>query len=376
MKPLTLFLLLLTSTPQLSAQTFSFDFSGYAKNLTIRSTSALSKEAFILNTSRLRLKSALNAGSFAHAELWLDNELLAGDFLQTVDYAFSKLLERPTFYDLDWTVNDGDKHLIRQSLFRAFVTLNPGAAAITLGRQRIAWGTGFAWNPTDLFNPFNPSAIELDEKQGVDAVHATLPIGDLSRIEAAFTPKLSTIKPSYAAKLITNLHEYDVSFIAGKFRGDAIVGGDFAGYIGDAGFRGELAYTFKKNRDNYLRAVLNADYNFPHNFYALVEFYYNGPGASNQKDYDIFHILSGESFNLAKLYSAFSVTKSITPLLNASVYSIINLVDHSSLLGPGLTWSLATNLDVSANTYFLFGADDSEYGQLETSYFASVQFFF
>ena len=118
------------------------------------------------------------------------------------------------------------------------------------------------------------------------------------------------------------------------------------------------------------------DYNFPKNVYTLVEFYYNGQGESNKENYNLFDVLAGETFNLAKLYSAVSATKSITPLLNAGVYGIVNLNDRSSLLGPTLTYSLATNLEISANTYLLFGADDSEYGQLKTSYFVSLQYFF
>ncbi len=354
----------------------TFDLAGYAKNLTVQSRSVVDDESFILNTSRFRLKGSIAANDAVEAELWLDSELLSGDFLQTLDFQLSRAIARPTFVDLEWTVEEQSHYQLRQSLFRAFAKITAGSAEVTVGRQRIAWGTGFAWNPTDLLNPYNPIAIELQERTGVDAVHVAIPLGNLSRLEAAFAPGRKRLRSSYAARLTTNFHEYDLSLMAGHFRDDTALGTDFAGYLGDAGFRGEFAYTFRDDDSDYLRAVVNLDYSFPHDFYALVEFYYNGQGQSDKARYNLLDVLNGETFNLAKLYTAASVSKSISPLLNAGIYSIVNLNDRSSLIGPTLTYSLATNLEISANTYLLFGADDSEYGQLETSHFASVQYFF
>ncbi len=373
---LVVFLLAFTLPGRLAAQALTFDLTGYAKNLAIRSKSILNKDPFVLNISRLRAQGVFDAGERVHAEVWLDNELLTGDFFQTPDFQLSRLIERPKFADLDWVIDEGGHHQLRQLLFRAFATVYAGKAEVTVGRQRIAWGTGFAWNPTDLLNPFNPAAIELQEKEGVDAVHVALPLGELSRIEAAYAPGRGRLKSSYASKVSGHLGEYDFSFMSGRFRGQTAVGGDFAGYLGNAGFRGEFSYTFSGRDGNFLRAVVNTDFNFPHNFYALAEFYYNGQGESDKKSYNFFDLANGETFNLAKVYAALSVSKSLTPLLNSGVYAIFNLNDGSGLAGPTLTYSLATNLELSASGYFLFGASDSEYGQLESSYFGSLQYFF
>ncbi len=227
------------------AQNISLGFSGYAKNLTIRSNSILTNNSFLLNISRLRAKGILDFGSRNHTEIWLDTEVLAGDFLNTLEFELSEEAERPTFVDLDWNLTKGNNYQARQSLFRAFTTFYFGNAELTFGRQRIAWGTGFAWNPTDLFNPFNPAAIELEEKRGVDAAYLAIPFGSLSRLEAAFAPGRKGLKASAAVRLGSNLGSYDFSVMAGEFQKDRVLGGDFAGYIGGAGFRGEVAYTWK-----------------------------------------------------------------------------------------------------------------------------------
>lgn len=362
----------------LTSQELSLGFSGYAKNLTIRSNSILTNNAFLLNVSRLRAKSILDFGSRNHTEIWLDTEVLAGDFLNTLEFELSEEAERPTFVDLDWNLTKGNNYQARQSLFRAFTTFYFGNAELTFGRQRIAWGTGFAWNPTDLFNPFNPADIELEEKRGVDAAYLAIPFGSLSRLEAAFAPGRKDLKASAAVRLGSNLGSYDFSIMAGEFQKDRVLGGDFAGYIGGGGFRGEFAYTWKEKDSNFFRAILNADYSFPHDFYAFIEFYFNGQGTTNKKDYPLFidDLLSGRIFNLAKHYFAASVIKSVTPLLGLNIYSIFNLNDRSSLVGPAMTYSLATNLEIAASVYFLNGANDSEFGFQQTSYFAFLQYYF
>ncbi|MFQ5754151.1 MAG: hypothetical protein ACE5HI_19350, partial [bacterium] len=313
----------------LNGQDLAFRVNGYVKNLAVQTESIFTHDAAFLDLNRLRTKGLLNINSSIHTEIWLDSELLAGTFLSTQDFSLGQVLERPTYIDLSWTLKEGKRYQIRQSLFRAFSTVYAGNIEITLGRQRIAWGTGYVWNPTDLLNPFNPASIELEEKAGVDAAYIALPFGTLSRFEAAYAPGKHDLQPSVAFRLSSNLSGYDVSLMAGEFQDDKVLGGDFAGYIGGAGFRGEFAYTWKQGRPNFLRAILNTDYNFPDDYYAFIEFFYNGQGSTNKQNYNLIDLFSSQTFNLARLYIAASVSKSVTPLLRLSFYSILNLNDKS-----------------------------------------------
>ena len=370
-------LLFLALTPFLaSAQPATFELHGYAKNLGIRSSSILNNEVYLLDISRFRTKGRLGVGEWLHAEVWLDTELLLGSFLETPEFELGRAIERTTFFDLDWTIADGKRYQVQQQLFRAFATVYVGQTQVTMGRQRIAWGTGFAWNPTDILNPFNPGAIELGEKAGVDAAYVNIPIGAFSRIETVVAPGRRQGQTSLATRAGTNWREYDVSIMGGRFREDWVVGGDFAGYVGNAGLRGEAAYTWNDDGRNYLRAILNADYNFAGGYYVLVELYFNGQGSRDKADYDLTAVLAGETFNLAKDYAAASVAKSITPLLAGTLYSLINLDDQSALVGPSITYSLAENLELAASTYFFLGPSDTEFGAQEHVFFASLQWYF
>jgi hypothetical protein len=318
----------------------------------------------------------MGIGNFSHSEIWLDTEALLGSYLDTPDYTLSQSFERPTLFDLDWTVREEKSFLLRQNVFRAFTSFQTEKIQATLGRQRIAWGTGFVWNPTDLLNPIIPVSIERDEEEGVDAAYLAIPLSPLSRGEAAFAPGDNGGESSGAIRLSTNLLTYDISLMGGEFREDFVVGSDFAGYIKGAGFRGEFSYTWKEEERDFFRGILNGDYNFPHGIYVILELYFNGEGTTNKDEYDYESLLSGESLSLAKHYLAGYMSMNITPLMGIGLYSIVNLDDGSSLIGPSMNYSVIENLDFSLSTYTFTGSDDSELGSQGNSYFAFLQYYY
>ncbi|MFX8565689.1 hypothetical protein ABTL91_18930, partial [Acinetobacter baumannii] len=66
---------------------------------------------------------------------------------------------------------------------RAWIGVEDEGGALRAGRQRIAWGTGKIWNPTDVVNPYQPTSIERDERRGVDALYAREGLGALGQAE-------------------------------------------------------------------------------------------------------------------------------------------------------------------------------------------------
>ncbi len=358
------------------AQDNVFDFRGYFKNLGILSSSAFSGETRFLDISRLRTKGIAAFGSNIRSEVWLDTEVLMGSFIGTVDFDIGRELDRREWLDLDWQLASAHRFRMEQRIFRAFASVYAGPVTATLGRQRVAWGTGFAWNPTDLLNPYNPAAIELGEKAGIDGLHVAAATGDFSRVEAAYAAGDGIRESSLAVRGSSKVGEYDVSVMTGYFRDDWVVGGDFAGYLGDAGLRGEAAYTVASDRADYIRFTLTADRSFEGDYYGFVEYYHNGQGTTDKSRYNFREVLEGRSFNVARDYLAFSVMKSVTPLLAASLYTLANLDDRSALVGPSVTYSLGDNAEAGGAIYFFAGKEDTEFGSQSNAYFAYLQFFF
>ncbi len=368
--------LALAYTVAACAQRPSLEVLGYAKNLGIRLTSSLTEKAHFLDIGRFRARGVLSAGGHVRAEVWLDTELLTGSYLQSADYAYAQTYGRPRPLHLEWTLGTGKSHEVRQRLFRAFVATESARATLTVGRQRIAWGSGFAWNPTDVLNPFNPGAIELGERAGADAAHLSVPLGPLSRLELVAAYMEAGAPSSYAVRAGTNYRAYDVTALAGRFRRDWMVGGDFAGYLQGAGIRGEAAYVWRDAALNFLRAVLNTDYTFARGIYGLAELYYNGRGSARKAEYDFADLLTGDTFNLAQWYVAVSVAVSITPLVGAGLYQLANLNDGSMLVGPSITYSLSQSLEAAAAAYFFTGTSGSEYAAQQHVYFVTLQWYY
>lgn len=377
--PATLWLvaaLCLVASRPARAQDSEFQLHGYLKKLGIVSRSVFSDETRYLDITRLRLQGIGQIEPHLRSEVWLDTEALAGSFLGTVDFDIARRLGQREWLDLDWDLITRSELFVGQRIFRAFASLYAGPMTLTVGRQRIAWGTGFAWNPTDLLNPFNPAAIELGEKAGVDAIHLSVATGDFSRIEATYAPADASDQSSAAARVSSNVGEYDVSVMGGYFRDDWVVGGDFAGYVGDAGLRGEAAVTFRSVASNYVRFTLTADRSFSGGYYAFVEYYYNGQGTTDKSKYDFVAVLRGRSFNVARDYLAVSVSKTLTPLFGANVYALVNLDDRSALMGPAFTYSVSDNAEAGVAVYFFAGEGDTEFGRQRNAYFGYLQIFF
>ena len=369
-------LLLIIATAGSSHAQIETSFNGYAKNLGIQSSSILTTESYYLNISRLRTVGRLDAGAMIYAELWLDTELITGSFLDSPDFQLSQGIERATLLDLDWTLSTNGNHQLRQSFFRANMAYYHDDIQLTFGRQRIAWGTGFIWNPTDILTPLNPTSIERDERSGIDALYAVVPFGALSQIEGVWAIGREPSLSSYAARYSFNVGDYDIAFTGGYFREDWILGGDIAGYLGGAGLRAEWAVQIPDEGPAQLRSTVNADYNFSSGYYTVLELHYNGPGSNSPSNYDFSSLLSGTTFNLAELYSAVILSKSLSPLTAVSMYSLLNINDGSGLAGPSLSWSALQNLELSVSSYLFFGKSNSEFGAFKNAYFGAVQFYF
>ena len=190
------------------------------------------------------------------------------------------------------------------------------------GKQRVAWGTGFAWNPADAVNPPKNPQDPRRQKEGITSVKAVSSVGFLSitgilvpdvpasdpRTGEVTPPKIENI--AAAVRLAALLFDFDwsLSFRAAKDR-RAVLGADFSGILfGEAEIHGEAAarqgsdkYYIKGGRfelrpdfkpddlfqpaqtkvgskEVFPKFVLGGNYTAPTDTFILVEYYYNGEG--------------------------------------------------------------------------------------------------
>lgn len=112
--------------------------------------------------------------------------------------------------DIPLIVTPGINQLVWE---RAYLKINLPLVDLTLGKQRVAWGTGYIWNPTDVFNPFTLSfAVREEQKQAVEAVRAEFPLGPTAGIDVFTLTGSELNRSTKGLKVKTNIGIYDFSF--------------------------------------------------------------------------------------------------------------------------------------------------------------------
>ncbi len=351
-------------------------FKGYYKNLLTHARTVFPQdESYTLDLNRLRLEARGRPADWFGFEVQYDNEVLLGNYLDTAQFAQLKTARPATYWDMQSNYVDNKSLLMRHRIHRGFVSLNTAAADAFLGRQRIAWGSGRMWNPTDLFNPYNPAQLERDERTGVDAVLLEKNFSALSRLSLAYAPQ-NNAPSSRAVRYRTNFAKTDLALMVGEFRDARVVGVEFAGRIGDAGVYGEAARTRQVAAGAFIRSVLGAEYAFENTLTIGAEYYWNGEGTTQRSGYDFMRMYAGQIQNVAKHYTGAHLRYDVTPLLRSENYLILNHDDASRFFAPSLVYSLASNWDAATGVQLFSGEADSEYGRFHNVYYMYLQRFF
>jgi len=314
-------------------------------------------------------------------------EVRAGNFFHTKDYRAFGLGQSPFWLHLENRVAGGRDWQWNQGVYRGYAGLESDSAAFRFGRQRIAWGTGKLWNPTDVLNPYQPISVEREDRRGVDVAYFRGSLGELSQFEVAYAPQTHERDAQFLDRLRTHVGRADLSVVGGKVAGDVdawMLGGDFAADLGGGSAHGEFSHTEPMVRKPFDRVLAGYEYRFPggqklpwlDDLWLLAEYYHNGGGARETARYDFVAVLSGREVAMGREYAGLGVSKEFTPLWTGEVYAIRNLRDHSVYAGPALKWNALTNLDLLAGAQVLTGTPQSEYGRLHTIYYLQAVAFF
>ena len=70
------------------------------------------------------------------------------------------------------------------------------------------------------------------------------------------------------------------------------------------------------NEKEFVKFTVNADYNFPHNIHALLEYHFNGQGRRDYKSYQLGRAIRGDIRQLGKNYLALMLGYDVTELLS------------------------------------------------------------
>ncbi|MFQ6082996.1 MAG: hypothetical protein ACE5WD_06525 [Candidatus Aminicenantia bacterium] len=223
------------------------------------------QERSFIQLARLRLRIEESSGSFSfklHSEV---DALNGGEKFYSL-FTGSLLEELDPFY-----LYKGDQLKIYHFFDRLSLSYNTEKFVFTIGRERIPWGKAKLFSVLDIFNPYNPFAIEKEEKQGVNSMRAQYYFSGFSWAEGVYVRRNG--EDYYGSALFFPLGSVDINLVAASVPEETIFGGAFEGSSGRVVLRGELAV--RKNTESFMYDVsIGADYQLSSKIYLIGEYFF------------------------------------------------------------------------------------------------------
>ena len=396
--------------PGLGWSTGSFDIDGYYKNFFVAydvsdlNSPSIGSDATLGSVSnRLRL----------NATYWTCDRV---SFRASYDFA-PRVQDRilfsysPTFAVINpfaYRVIDFESRLypednsdvasfaVFHNLDRAYATIELDRLDLYVGRQPIAFGSARIINPTDVIAPYSYETLDTEDRVGVDAVRARVPIGFMGELDVGyvFGEDFEFEQSAFFVRGKFYAARTDLTVMAVGFRENLMLGVDMARSVGGAGVWLEAAHVFTDalndnagvSRD-YFRASIGCDYSFKNNTYVFAEYHFNQAGKDEVDDYLLNYsqtaYIDGSVYLLGRHYFVPGMTWEFSPLVMGSLQILTNLSDNSVYLTPNVEYNVAENFYFSGGLFIGLGKEStissgiaSEFGAYPDIYFTSFRYYF
>ncbi len=269
-------------------------------------------------------------------------------------------------------------------LDNAYLKVNFPRLDLIVGKQPLSLGTGYAWNPLDIFNKKDP-VDPTYEQTGIQALRVDVPLTSRGGLTGILTPAESWEAATKYLQLKSGWQSFDFSVNWAEYEGlyrywdyqvySGIVpkatqyqayGGSLVGQIFGMGLWAE---TWRKRQAAFnekinWETVVGVDYTFPNSLYLLNEYLYNSQGATKAtlQLADYFAYFEGETHSLMREYDFFYGRYPAGDFVNVGLLMIANLTDNSTLISPQLDWDIFENGTLSIWYFYPLGEPDSEFG--------------
>lgn len=387
MKIKIIFLFLIISKI-LSAQLSSYDIGGYAKYLFSSMKLPSAPERYTDHLFHVRLNTRWYPVNNLKAVMEMRLRGYYGESIENIPNFIDQIKGGYDFLNLDAVLWNQNKTLGYGEIDRLYLDWNYSSLQLSLGRQRIAWGTNWVWNPTDIFNPLSILDFDYEERPAVDALRIQYYLGPVSKVEFAFKPAKDKKDFIAAGLLSLNFHDYDVNFIGGIKNEKWLTGLSWAGDVYGAGFRGEFLLNQAKkssitqlnlafgSENPYYSFALSGDYTLPNSFYIHTEILHNSIGVPNLTfEYSQqaigFGLLTPARWSV---YQEFAYD--FSPLVRGTIFGLFNPDDKSFAVVPSVSYSVMANLDLLLLAMFFNGDALTEYGDYGSTIFLRLKYSF
>lgn len=268
----------------------------------------------------------------------------------------------------------------RHFLDNAYIKLSFKQFDLTVGKQQISLGTGYVWNPLDVFN-IKDVLDPTYEQPGHNAIRLDVPLGSMSTVTTLFSPEENWENSAKLLQFKGRISHFDFSlnaiektwcfhdykqfdFASMNFlempERRRLLGASTAGELFGLGVWAEYAYNWMKISEDFYELVVGTDYTFDFQTYLMIEYYRNTLGKTDYKQYNLndwMRLLATEQKAISRDQIYLFIQHPATDLLSIGLSTIYGLSDNSFALVPTLNYSLSDNVEIFAYLNLNFGSE-------------------
>jgi hypothetical protein len=292
--------------------------------------------------------------------------------------------DRTRLFDLTYVFHDSGKSAVLNRLDRLSVGYTSDKVVMKFGRQAISWGNGLIYSAMDIFNPFDPAAVDKEYKTGDDMLYGQVLRDNGDDFQGVMVFRRNPMTGNVEADVgslafkyhgMTGDGEYDV--LVSRHFDDALVGGGGNHSLGGAVWQGDAVVTFAAD-ETVLSLVTNLSYSWTwggKNVSGVAEYFYNGFGQTGgcyslacltENPELLSRIARGELFTLGRHYIGLSAVIEIHPLFTVTPNLFTNVVDPSALFQVVFRNDLRENMLLLSSINLPLGAAGTEFAGLST----------
>lgn len=361
----------------LSAGGAEYETTFENSNFTLSMPMEGSGEHKLYNSNRFRLSEHIREENWFLTAIGDIQNHLGYDILNSESFKRSDAVRA----DVPFEVRSGSAEYTEGELYGRIYRLYGGYSdekhRVSLGLQKVSMGVGRIWNPTDLFNPKNPLALEPDEVEGVFALAYTYSPSSLSQISgvAAMREDKSF---KYAGRIKGYLAVSDAALNVIEADDVRMVGYELEGELMKSGveLRSEGGWFEDKIlRTQFFQGLIGADYAFENSLSVAIEWLHSSKIFERALR---ISLLSGMPNNLVQShdYGGISSGYEFDPFFYGSCSAIISADDGSFYLSPSVKYALDDDASLSIGALLYGGEPRSEFGDYGQTYYLNFKITF
>jgi len=250
--------------------------------------------------------------------------------------------------DLHFLYVDQPEMVAWTDIDRLWLDWSKGKFELRIGKQRVNWGINWVWNPNDIFNTFNFTDFDYEERAASDAIRMQYYYNTVNKLELVLAAGNEFEQNTFGLLWKVNQWNYDFQFIGANYQGDWLAGFGWSGNVKNIGFKGESTYFFSSiDEDQGLVMSLGLDYSFVGGLSLQAEALYNNFAQNSTNGTIQFsQSLTPRTLSQSEYSAFFGVQGGLSPRSTLGVGFIYQGKDQPVYFAPSYSYSLAENVDL------------------------------